>query len=279
MSFKQAPQLILRNDSSICYMNSTFQAITWLLELIPNSLLSIHGMGADLFHKAAAGHLRSSVHLTKDAGWLAMLANWGEVHIQHDVCEFVQYLTNHIELPMLAGTWQARSPAMAKGDRPLDQGPCTQPLVLHLPPKMKAGAYIRIQTMVDEWHRCVDRLHGLHVIPSVIMLQIHRFHRKQGRIHKSHAKVQMDRTIRLPVFEGEGHHHVFQAYQLAAFIEHHGQFPTSGHYTTTLIQDQCCWLCNDGRAATAQSEIQLAQCKACYILFYIADSSAATAGC
>ena len=48
-------------------------------------------------------------------------------------------------------------------------------------------------------------------------------------------------------------HHV--QYVLAALIEHHGEVPTSGHYTATLAQESF-WSCDDGRVAHKRNAIR-----------------------
>ena len=106
-----------------------------------------------------------------------MLNDWGEVHCQHDVCEFIQHLTQRVHFPMFEGSWRAMAPVMMHGDRPMDMGSCAQPIILHLP--MQQGSTIRIQSLIDEWHRSVDRFHGLDVAPPVGMLQLHRFSRRK----------------------------------------------------------------------------------------------------
>ena len=117
-------------------------------------------------------------------------------------------------------------------------------------------------------HRCVDRFHGLQVIPPVLMLQLHRFQQQKGATIKNRGKVRLDNVIRVPVFQGRGGsmvHHV--QYTLAAFIEHHGNTPISGHYTVTLAQEKF-WNCDDGRIAQARHVLKDQQLRDCYALFY-----------
>ena len=174
-----------------------------------------------------------------------MIEGWAEVHRQHDVCEFSTFLMKHCDCSLFSGSWQARMPAAAGDMRLIDAGLCTQPIILYIPQHRPNMA---IPRLADDWHRCVDRFHGLQVVPPVLMLQLHRFQQQRGATIKNRGNVRLDDVIRVPVFQGRGGsmvHHV--QYTLAAFIEHHGDTPISGHYTATLVQE------NFGTVMTAAS--------------------------
>ena len=86
----------------------------------------------------------------------------------------------------------------------LDEGLCTQPIIVHLPQQTRTTPPLRIQRLVDEWHRCVDRIQGLDVAPPTIILQLHRFARQWSRITKNNTQVILDDCIRVPVLQGRG---------------------------------------------------------------------------
>ncbi|CAE7619241.1 unnamed protein product [Symbiodinium sp. CCMP2592] len=260
-------------------MNSSFQVLAWLMEQLrlPQTLLC--GTGASLFHDVFARCLPIPHRLTDDPRWLTLIDDWGEVHRQHDVCEFLEHILQKNDYGLFQGTWQARLPTMAGETQLVDTGQCTQSIVLHMPstyPTPSANS-LRIQSLVDTWCRGIDRIHGLTVAPPVILLQLHRFTKQRDRVLKNHLKVQLDHVIQMPFFSGDRHNLSHRSYKLKAFIEHHGATPTSGHYTATLVNDEGSWSCDDGRAAKVKTmRGERHPTKTGYALFYSLDAALAT---
>ena len=264
---RRATQLILRNDGNACYMNSLVQVMLWLLECLQIRTLSSENDLESFFLSLMQSNDRTPLSLLHHPRWQSVIRNWGEAHRQHDVCEFFAHIMHTSDCGLFAGLWKAFTPAMAGHTHLLDEGPCTQPIILHLPQATRDSTPPRIQRLVDEWHRCVDRIHGLYQAPAVILFQLHRFTRQRNRIYKNHAKVLLDDFIRVPVLQATGSATHTVPYKLCAFIEHHGNTPLTGHYTANLVQDTL-WCCDDDRVAQQRAGVNISHQKSCYALFY-----------
>ena len=142
-----------------------------------------------------------------DPRWYSMIEGWAEVHRQHDVCEFFTFLMKHCDCSLFSGSWQARMPAAAGDMRLIDAGLCTQPIILYIPQHRPNMAIPRLRSLVDDWHRCVDRFHGLQVVPPVLMLQLHRFQQQRGATIKNRGNVRLDDVISSTSFPGERRQH------------------------------------------------------------------------
>ena len=137
------------------------------------------------FLRLMRGTDRTPISLLRDSRWQSVIRDWGEAHRQRDVCEFFAHLMNKSDCRLFAGLWKAFTPTMAGNYHLLDEGPCTQPIILHLPQATRTSTPPRIQRLVDEWHRCVDRIHGLHQVPParffLTSLFQFRFYKKPGQ--------------------------------------------------------------------------------------------------
>ena len=144
---RRATQLILRNDGNACYMNSLVQVMLWLLECLQIRTLSSENDLESFFLSLMQSNDRTPLSLLHHPRWQSVMRNWGEAHRQHDVCES--------DCGLFAGLWKAFTPTMAGHTHLLDEGPCTQPIILHLPQATRDSTPPRIQRLVDEWHRDV----------------------------------------------------------------------------------------------------------------------------
>ena len=257
---RRATQLILRNDGNACYMNSLVQVLLWLLECLQIRTLSSENDLESFFLSLMQSNDRTPLSLLHHPRWQSVIRNWGEAHRQHDVCES--------DCGLFAGLWKAFTPTMAGHTHLLDEGPCTQPIILHLPQATRDSTPPRIQRLVDEWHRdvliafmvCIRR-RQLFYFNYIV------FTRQRNRIYKNHAKVLLDDFIRVPVLQATGSATHTVTYKLCAFIEHHGNTPLTGHYTANLVQDTL-WCCDDDRVAQQRAGVNISHQKSCYALFY-----------
>ena len=236
-------------------MNSVMQALLWMMGRSQFDTNSLVGTGAQFFRSMLARTSTRPINLLQESQWCSMLNGCGEFILQQN------------DFGLFSGTWQARSPTMAGDIRCIDQGPLTHPLILHLADRgHPKNSLLRLQMLLDDWHRSWDRFQGLVVAPPVIALQLHRFVRRGGRVQKCRTKVMLDSRIYVLVFQGAGHASTRLSYRLYAFIEHHGQSPDSGHYTAMLVQDDGYRSCDDGISARWQSELHPNNYRNCYTL-------------
>ena len=74
---------------------------------------------------------------------------------------------------------------MAGASRHLDEGLCINPILLHLPAQSRGTSQmLRIQSLIQEWHRGLDCFQALVVAPLVLYVQLHRFQRRRDRTVK-----------------------------------------------------------------------------------------------
>ena len=162
------------NSGNQCYMKSLVQVLVWLLGRLRIETLSSMNDAEGFFLNLLPATGTRTMSLIQDRRWQSVINEWGEAHRQHDVCEFFSYLMSKSDCKLFAGSWKARTPSMAGTLHHLDEGLCTQPIILHMPQSSRAASPQRIQSLVDEWHRCVDRIHGLDILPLALLLQLHR---------------------------------------------------------------------------------------------------------
>ena len=162
-----------------------------------------------------------------------LVAGWAEVHRQHDISEFMGCLFTRTSPALLQGRWQARCLADARGAaRCLDQGHWTQTLMLSIPSRPPGlTPRLRVQAMLDAWHRDRDRMVGFVEPPLVLPIQLLRFKVHQGHVRKTRTEVHLENTIQVPIFNDDRLGTKPYKYNLKAYVVHHGLTPKSGHYT------------------------------------------------
>ena len=93
--------------------------------------------------------------------------------------------------------------------------------------------------------------------PRYLIITIGRFENKHGILTKNRTLIPLDQQITSGPFN----------FRLQATIDHHGQFMSSGHYTTSVF---CCskvFYCNDGRV-TIYNEDNIRDSHTVYIMIY-----------
>ena len=198
-------------------------------------------------------------------------AGWAECHRQQDAAEFLSYLACKHQFGLMQGTWQARRVVEDGVVAIRDQGSCTQPLVLRLPPVppgLNPCIKIKVQSLIDDWSGAQESVHALHSPPTLLVLQLDRFEQQCGRITKREDIIEPDREIVVPIFSAGDLNVDVKLYRLTATITHHGSHPRTGHYTTCLLQAETIWNCDDNRPACSLAHFPDSHAKGCYVLFY-----------
>jgi ubiquitin C-terminal hydrolase len=142
---------------------------------------------------------------------------------------------------------------------------------------MSVQEYLKLESLTgdNQWF-CIncngkrDATKSLHFAnaPVVLIVHLKRFsHHLDGSLHKSVARVDVDRSIRLLVKEQRDNSEVsfFQSYKLRACISHIGSL-TSGHYVAHVKSGNQWYKCND--AAVTESTLKMVKVDA-YILFFV----------
>ena len=192
-------------------------------------------------------------HLWADQRWIRLTRGWAQPHRQHDVAEFLRFVTgsSDFEVSRVALPWQAR--AVEEDDRVqiTDMG---LSVPLELPPPCEVGAdnvtRFTVQSLVQHWHNQRPR-HASLVIPPAIILQVGRFHydTTRGRATKRRYRVIPDPYIQFPVLDS-GVRCRDVTLRLNSMVIHLGEAPTHGHYRSLLFDHLSCtyWLTDDGVA-------------------------------
>ena len=207
--------------------------------------------------------------------WSSIMQQWCRPQIQHDVGEFAGHALKCLRPPSLQGHWNARvaDPQV----RTVDTGPLHAPITMHIPDTANG-----IQDCVQAWH-AQAMVHGLEVDAPLILIQLGRFRYGSSRARKYLRRLNLDRGLRLPMFQ-TGLATQWIKYELVAGVYHLGRTATSGHYRSFLncvgatrqpnedprslpISD--CLTTDDGRSAlpATQDEYGVIQ-KNVYLLWY-----------
>ncbi|CAE7367984.1 PRP2 [Symbiodinium sp. CCMP2592] len=194
--------LILTNRGNACYMNSTVQALYWLLLLQPERLATM-GAGRTFFQALQTHHCHNPKNLLKDRHWRALIEGWRDHHRQHDVVEFFAFLCQTHDICLFQGKWESRR--LYQGQLQVrDWGLCTQPVTLSLP-RTPPGldVTIQVQSLLDYWSGAQRAVHAFSAPPPVLALQVERFSTINERIIKRRDPIDVDRDLVIPIFAGE----------------------------------------------------------------------------
>ncbi|CAE7239429.1 PRP2 [Symbiodinium sp. CCMP2456] len=184
-------------------MNSYVQALAWAIDDGRALHFDLLGRGAHFFRTLLVQTRSEPVLLVQDLMWNTIITGWQDRHRQHDVVEFASFINDKHKLPLVEGTWEARTFLHGEG-LIKDTGHSAQPLLLHMisaPPGL--APICQVQSLVDSWHAQED-VHAFTVLPPVLMLQLGRFHNADGRINKLHTHVEVDEELWIPLFNGAG---------------------------------------------------------------------------
>ena len=70
--------------------------------------------------------------------------------------------------------------------------------------------------------------------PNIICLQLGRFLHDNAQGYKDMQSVEFSRTVCIPIFTGNDLHRSLVEYRVHPGVMHHGDLPTTGHYTAFL---------------------------------------------
>ena len=224
----------LRNHSNLCYANSVFQALSWLMELTGTAVGRL---------KVGLGILRSSqhIHLPECFALRWLFQTWPSLHQQHDAGEFLAHCLRNAQAEAWAGTWQAR---LSNPDRCTDEGT----LLLAVPLPISGST---LQSLIDSWHVQYSR-HAVAKHKGILFLQLERYSPALAK-NLSEIRIRPGDQLAVPVFaETTGLSTLHESFQVAVIIYHLGNSVTSGHYLTLigLPQPDQSWrylVCDDNK--------------------------------
>ncbi|CAE6973150.1 Pol [Symbiodinium sp. CCMP2592] len=164
----------LGNKHCFCYANALMMSLLCIdCSMEGPSLFS--GVAARVVDAIlqSAGQI---FHLWEQGEWISMMEWWVQPTRQHDVAEFLAFLTKcpYINFDKVALSWQARSAAVA-GDYLIQDLGYSVPLTL-VPPcdvGLDNGDTYTVQDLVQAWHN-QDEVFAAWPPPSAIILQLSR---------------------------------------------------------------------------------------------------------
>ena len=195
----------LRNNSNLCYANSVFQALLWLMELTGTAVGRL---------KVGIGILRSPqhIHLPECFALRWLFQAWPRLHQQHDAGEFLAHCLRNAQAEAWDGIWQAR---LSNPDRCTDEGT------------------LLLQSLIDSWHVQYSR-HAVAQHRGILFLQLERYSSALAK-NLSEIRIRPGDQLAVPVFaETTGLSTLHESFQVAVIIYHLGDLVTSEHYLTLL---------------------------------------------
>lgn len=216
------PNFSFSNPGNHCYLN----AFLYALVAAANATRSLGDLPVALQQLSG----RKGVRAMQLMGYFML--GWPDPESQHDVAEVIDYLHHRLLPRSPGGSWQGRRQGMIGG---LDRTPCvalTQCIPLPLPTRHNND----LQHLINEWHN-QEYCQALCDAGQWVFLQLPRFQCRSGRIIKARQQYHLSPELQVPLFARDSSLEVlWLRYRLVAVIRHHGNSPSSGHYTT-LIAD------------------------------------------
>ena len=185
------------------------------------------------------------------------LLGWSEPEQQHDVTELVDFLHGRLASLIINAVIEVRSHT-AEGFQRSVQASATKCLALPINPDMHSPD---VQELIHAWHATQQAgLVAYNAAPAWLFIQIPRFHYHSPNWS---AKLQqaylIPQTLNIPIFSDPTALQVaWEQYQVVGLIQHHGNLPTSGHYTSAIRETTGrFWLLDDEKAPTELTDCQL----------------------
>ena len=234
--------LRLQSRSNHCYSHASILSLCWLWTSGPPALADVFGPSLLRVIRWLCTQTRP-VTLWQNIAWCALHSGWRSLHMQHDVVEYLTYLTPSLGIPLTSGRWQSRQNT-DHGCLALDEGH-TWPLLLPAPLRALAAentASVPLQSLLDEWMHSQAGLHGLVTEPLALLFQVNRFVHSPEGISKVAVPVSPEPIIYVPRFansldDADPPALQYIRYCRVACILHFGASPSVGHYRAMLYDD------------------------------------------
>ena len=227
----------LRNQGcNSCYANALTLCLLWL-EGYTNTGILQGPMGNSLRSLMQAG---TPTDLWSIMSWVSATRGWTQPRQQHDVIEFLTFLSRTLNPGVIHGKWGAAGSALHRDRLEVVDSGSTWPLLLATRPASSADdptpcRECTLQDLVTCWHEQAEP-RALTEPPAFCVVQVGRFDVKpDGTYSKTDFKLDLDSFVYLPVFRDNLRDVYFLKYQLRACVVHHGSTPSNGHYRAVLM--------------------------------------------
>ena len=227
----------LRNQGcNSCYANALTLCLLWL-EGYSNTSILQGPVGNSLRSLMQAG---TPTDLWSIMFWVSATRGWTQPRQQHDVIEFLTFLSRTLNPGAITGKWGAAGSALHRDRLEVVDSGSTWPFLLATRPASSADdptpcMECTLQDLVTCWHEQAEP-RALTEPPEFCVVQVGRFDVKPDGIYsKTDFKLDLDSFVYLPVFRDNLRDVYFLKYQLRACIVHHGPTPSNGHYRAVLM--------------------------------------------
>lgn len=224
--------LVMNNDSTWCYANSTVFSLMWTWLCAPSSTELWGSRFGELLQYFC--QLDSRWVVLAEAPWFQqILGAWGPAHGQNDSAEFTQAVLAWLGMQSFDMRWERR---VMIGTTPqvFDSSSGHAPITLTIMPSMHEGGNCDLTSMIQNWCQENSMTAALLEAPICLVLHVDRFFQDgTGMIQKSMSKVNIDAEVLLPVFAAETSQHEPVAYTPVAGITHFGA-DMAGHCQAVL---------------------------------------------
>ena len=219
-----------------CYANALTLCLLWLEGYSSTGILQ-GPVGNSLRSLMQAG---TPTDLWSVMSWVSATRGWTQPRQQHDVIEFLTFLSRTLNSGAINGKWGAAGSALHRDRLEVVDSGSTWPLLLTTRPASSADdptpcMACTLQDLVTCWHEQAEP-RALTEPPEFCVVQVGRFDVKpDGTYSKTDFKLDLDSFVYLPVFRENLRDVYFLKYQLRACVVHHGPTPSNGHYRAVLL--------------------------------------------
>ena len=241
-------------------MNAFLTAWLWSSWPIQHPALQVHAQARPGI--VALLEARRPIHVLSHPVWSAILSDWQDPHLQHDVAEFALFVASVLPIACMQLRWQSR----VTTDTGLEITESGRTVTLGL--DLTTMQHPDVQGLINHWSTQVITC-AFSEPPSLAVLQVARF---QGA-GKYQGLVSCPHQIFLPVFRNDSAIDVDRMqYSLQAACTHVGDQATTGHYRALLWDEDCgrFLLSEDGQSVDTISIPAVTELlsRDCYLLFY-----------
>ena len=225
--------MILLNLENWCYANTALLTLTWALL----SCTAFAHMDWGPLEQNIVRFLQSasqmSYHLP-DADWFQnILHSWTGEGEQCDPVEFLTHLIQGIQLPGLDWTWERRV-QLGTETSVRDKSDRLTPVTLHLDPEMSHDGWIRLDTMIHNWHNYMGMNTALCGPTPLLCFHVDRHVMAgTGETYKSDLSIGMHGVFSIPFFTDSSTKITWEDFRVVAAISHLGS-DQAGHCRAIL---------------------------------------------
>ena len=253
--------LKLQNRRSHCYANSSVLALMWSMTE-PESSDRHRPDGVPVADRSFGRLIRwmgrgsATVELWEVKSWQRLVTTWENPHRQHDVAEFLQFLSRLFCVPAMLGAWHALQSTAENVLQVCDHGhfwPLLVPAVLEAS-LIPNQPYTTLQRLVILWRNqaAVHAARSAETLPALFPLQVNRFSEAGEKLR---TVIQPSEAVYIPYFVEDGIRTASCRYRLVAIIFHLGSSKLQGHYRTALLQHgRLQFITDDNVCATTVSD-------------------------